>query len=784
MNWVERFATFCIERRVAVAVFGVLSTLLFAWLSLGVQIKTIFHDMLPVGHPYIQVNDEHVENFGGPNVVAIMVQVTEGEDIFQPRVLELIQSLTNSMYYVPAINQFQVTSLASRKLRSIKSSTAGIDSSPLMWPNLPESQAEIDQLREDVLSNPLVYGRYVSVDLKAALIQADFVERLIEYDVLFAKLKEIVEEHDTDFVDIRYVGNPVMVGYILNFLPETLQIFLATIVIMALVLLVTVRSLRGVVIPLFAGAVSAFYALGFAALFGINFDPLIIVIAFLVSARVVSHSVQMLAAWDDEIAEGRDTKEASRRALDGLFRPGMLGVATDAAAILIVAIMPMPLLQKTAYIGTVWVSTIALSGVVMTPVLLSWVRNPKATIFPLDTGVALRGILTGCSRIVLGKGAYVVLGTAVVVLGIAGYFAFGVTVGDARPGSPLLWPDHKFNQDAAAINDNFQGSDQMFIVINTDRENGLKRPELLANVDRFQRYVEAQPEIGGSVSLVDLLEPVNTSLHEGNRRFEELGSTAHYNATLLYMYMQGADPGDVDKFTGPKFRTGALTLFFRDHKGSTIRTAVSRIKQYVEDNPLPEGSSYELAGGYVGVMAAVNEEIFRSQVESIALALLVLFALAALAYRSTAAGLFFIPMVLISNAITFTYMTFQGIGMNINTLPVAALGIGLGVDYAFYMVDGVKERFEVSGNVEQSILGSMMTAGRGVLITGATMIVSVLMWSLSSLRFQAEMGSLIAVWLTVSAISSLLLIPSMVYVLRPAFVFGEKPAGRAAVQTS
>ena len=85
MNWVERFATFCIERRVTVAVFGVLSTLLFAWLSLGVQIKTIFHDMLPVGHPYIQVNDEHVENFGGPNVVAIMVQVTEGEDIFQPR---------------------------------------------------------------------------------------------------------------------------------------------------------------------------------------------------------------------------------------------------------------------------------------------------------------------------------------------------------------------------------------------------------------------------------------------------------------------------------------------------------------------------------------------------------------------------------------------------------------------------------------------------------------------------------------------------------------------------
>ena len=183
------------------------------------------------------------------------------------------------------------------------------------------------------------------------------------------------------------------------------------------------------------------------------------------------------------------------------------------------------------------------------------------------------------------------------------------------------------------------------------------------------------------------------------------------------------------------------------------------------------------------MLAAVNEEIFRGQIESISLALLVLFSLAAFAYRSTVAGLFFIPLVLMSNAVTFAFMYWQDIGMNINTLPVAALGIGLGVDYAFYIVDGIRERYLENKNLDAALRGSLLTAGRGVLVTGATMILSVLLWYTSSLRFQAEMGLLIALWLSVSAISSLLLIPAMVYVFKPDFVFESEDEKIEGVQS-
>lgn len=776
-----KFADFCIERRLLVVVALTITTLGMGYFAGQAEIKTIFEDLLPSGHEYIETNDEYKETFGGSNVVSIMVEVQEG-DIFRPEVLETIDRITREMQLVKAVNPFQIISIASRKLKQIKASTYGIETEPLMWPDLPETQAEIDALREAVLSNPLVYGRYVSLDLKSALIDVDFIDRLIDYEAIYSHIMRVVDENSTGSIKIRVIGEPILTGWVLHYLPETIRIFLVTVATMALLLFIFLRTLRGVMLPLLAGVISATWALGFAGLFGINFDPLIVVIAFLVTARVVSHSVQLLAAFNDEIASGETVSavDAAKRSLANLFRPGMLGVATDAAAVMVVAAMPMPLLKKTAFVGTVWVATISFSAVILTPVLLSWVRKPRSTLFPFNTNRPIQFLLVKCADVVLGRGSYVVLGIGTLILLGAGYFAFNITVGDANPGSPLLWSDSVYNKDAAAINDKFQGSDRMFVVVSGEQENALKDPEVLENIDGFQRYLEAQPEIGGTSSIVDLIEPVNASLHEGNKRFEEFGSDPNVNGELVYMYLQGSDPGDIDRFSDPKYQVGAVTAYFRDHRGTTIRTAVQRIKEYIAENPLPRGE-YQLAGGLIGVLAAVNEEIFRGQVESIALALMVLFVLAALAYRSTVAGLFFLPLVLMSNAVTFAYMTWKGIGMNINTLPVAALGIGLGVDYAFYVVDGVKERFSATGDITKSIRGSLLTAGRGVFVTGTTMIVAVLLWYSSSLRFQAEMGLLIALWLTVSAISSLLLIPAMIYVFRPRFVFGDRPGNATSL---
>jgi hypothetical protein len=229
----------------------------------------------------------------------------------------------------------------------------------------------------------------------------------------------------------------------------------------------------------------------------------------------------------------------------------------------------------------------------------------------------------------------------------------------------------------------------------------------------------------------------------------------------------------MDRYADAQAQNGAVTLFFRDHQGETIRTAVARVREYVERNPV-EGAQYLLAGGLVGVLAAVNEVIFAGQIEAIAMALLVLVVCCTVTYRSAVAGVFFMIPVVLSNTLTFSYMAWQGIGMNINTLPVVALGIGLGVDYTFYIVDGIREELHHSKNVERAIVHALLGPGKGVLITAMTLITSVVLWHFSSLRLQADMGVLIALWLFVSAFSALFIMPAMVYVFRPEFIVGSK----------
>lgn len=238
----------------------------------------------------------------------------------------------------------------------------------------------------------------------------------------------------------------------------------------------------------------------------------------------------------------------------------------------------------------------------------------------------------------------------------------------------------------------------------------------------------------------------------------------------------------MSRFTDNQYANGAVTLMFRDRQGETIRTAVARIKEFIADNPLSEGE-WQLAGGLIGVMAAVNEIILASQIEAIALALLVLALICTVVYRSSMAGMVFMVPVLISNMLTFAFMTWQGIGMNINTVPVAALGIGLGVDYAFYIADRIKEEIAIGKTAEEAVRISLHSAGMGVIVTATVLILATLLWWGSSLRFQAEMGLLMAIWLTVSAFSALFVMPSLIYVFRPKFIFGDYQKD-AVVQSS
>ncbi len=378
------------------------------------------------------------------------------------------------------------------------------------------------------------------------------------------------------------------------------------------------------------------------------------------------------------------------------------------------------------------------------------------------------------SRLAAGRGSRAILWGALAVFVVCGLVATRITIGDARPGSPLLWPESPYNRAMADINQSFLGTDRMFVVVTGENEGTLKEPAVLRHMVRFQRHMELQPEVGGAVSLADLIPSVNRVLNEGNPRFQEIGTDAAQNGELLYMYLAGAEPDDLDRFADAGYRNGAVTLFFRNHTGETIRTAIARAKAFIEANDL-DGVKLQLAGGLIGVLGAANEVIFSGQVESLALALLVIVVSCGVTYRSGIAGVFFLVPILLSNVVTFAFMVVRHIGLNISSLPVAALGIGLGVDYAIYVVDSVRENHARLGDVDAAISVAYRTAGRGVTVTALPLIVCIGLWYFfTPMRFQAEMAILIALWMGVSAVSALLVMPALIHVFRPRFVVGAR----------
>jgi len=781
---IENIARFCIGRRQLVVSLLLACTLILSWFALHIQVRTVFEDMLPSKHEYVKTHEKFKDTFGGSNMVTIMLEVEKG-DIFQKSVLEKVRDLTLAMREVSAVNQFQITSLASKKLKEVHASTSGIESSPLMWPDVPQTAAKMAELKSAVLRNPLVYGPYVSKDLQGTLITVDFIDQKVDYATVFKEINAQIAKVDDGSVKMRVVGDPILFGWVNHYLPETLHLVFYALGVTLAMLFVLLRTWRGVVLPLLAGLVSAIWALGICQILGINFEPLVIVVAMLITSRAVSHSVQIVNRFDDELearpelADEELSRTAARVALADLFRPGMLGVIADAACMAVVAMSPIPMLQKLTVLSVIWVSTLTVSAVILTPVLLSYIRKPRGHAHALNLQPVLRKVLDFAVRITLSRARYAVLGASLLVIVGAGLYALNLKIGDANPGSPILWPEARYNQDSKAINSRFEGVDRMFVVIGGDTPGAAKSNDVLQSMDRFQRFMEVQPEIGGSLSIVDVLPQANATLHEGNPHYQEMSDSAPINASLMAMLESVSEPGDMDRFIDRDSTNASVTLMFRDRRGETIRTAVARIKEFMAANPVKDGH-WQLAGGVVGVMAAINEIILSSQIEAIALALLVLAVLCTIVYRSTIAGMLFMVPVIISNMLTFAFMVWKGIGMNINTVPVAALGIGLGVDYAFYIADRVKEEIAIGSSPEHAIRQALHSAGMGVIVTASVLILSTLLWWVSSLRFQAEMGLLMAIWLAVSAMSALFVMPSLIYVFRPRFIFGTRPADAKA----
>lgn len=773
-QWLNKVDTLVFNYpKIFLGVIGVL-TVFFGYKGMEVQMYSDFADLLPQKHSYIKLHNDIRDNFGGANNVVIAVVVEEG-NILTSETLARIHRVTQEIDTVSGVNHNLLSSVTHRTSRKVwLTETGDINSQPYYDPLKPDlSDKQLEQLEQDIKANPRVYGLLVSPDLKAALIKAQFNEGQLDYAKIFTELQHIRDKESTRGVNIYATGQPMLWGWVYSYLDQIFLIFTTTLAIMLVLLVVYFRRLYGVLLPLFGICISAIWGIGIVSLLGYNLDPLTLVIPFLISARAMSHAIQLVQRFYFELEKDGSARNSAHRTFDALFRPGMLGIVSDAIGLLLIALGSVPINVKLGIYASIWAACVVITVLIAVPLILSILPKPK----PLREDYKIdKAVFRGLGQFISSKaGSSRILIVTLVLFVCASYLASWVQVGEPEPGSPILYLDHDYNVSSKVINSRFPGSEELYIVAEAEKKGGMKRPEVLAAIESFQRHMLLDPDLGGSKALPDLVKVVNRIFHSDDPRWAIIPDDPGYIGGLMFAYMAASPvPGALKEFVDTDDRVANLVFYYKDHKAETIRRATHMAKEWI-NNPKNQvdGLTFKLAGGLIGVTAAMNESAFESNMLIIPLVLALIFIFVTWFYWSFYAGLIMFIAMAFCTTLTYAYMGITGIGINVNTVPIIAVGIGVGIDYSIYIMDRIREETKLANmNLKCAVDSAIQTTGRAIGFTATCLMSGVIMWVfLSDLRFQADAALLLIVMLALNGLAAMFLVPSLITRYRPGFIF-------------
>jgi len=776
MSW-YRLGEWILRRRYLVLlVIGAL-TAFFGYFAAQTRLVTSFGDLLPQNHPFIRIAHRYDRYFGGVNNVTIMVEARHGT-IYTPRILGKIVKMTSDMDLVYGIAHGSVHSLATASY--FRPLAGGVILNTPILPDgvAPATQARADQVRSNVHKNPgVVFGRFVSLDDRAALIEGSFLESRLDYRRIFDEIERLVVKPERDATVRIYVGGPpILYGWVYHYTPQIFWIFLVTVVALWVLLYLYFHDWRGALRPTISGVVCAVWGLGFLRLVGLALDPLVLVIPFLITARAVSHSVQMHDRYYEEYYRLRDKEKAILSAFAELFVPSLSGILTDAFGVLVILLVPVLFLRKLAISASFWIAAIIVSELLLNPIVYYYLEPPRIEVIERrDRGPFKRILSLVAGAMLSPRGRIVTLGLSGAAIVLCAFFWTGLKVGDPGSQTPILWPDSPYNTAMQAIQDEFGAIEQFVVVVQLGRRGALESPKLYHMMDRYERYIDRDPMVGRTFSLADLLANSGSALREFEPKWNVLPTTVRQTGQLLGGLLAGASPLSTAYIITPRRDATQITVYCRNREGENIRRIVKRTQLFFGDpRHRVKGVRFRLAAGIIGELAAANQELLDNDVLLNVLAFATIYLIIVATYRSFVAGIYLLFPLALANAAINAYMGANDIGININTLPVVTVGVGFGIDYAIYVVSRIIEELALGREIEDATYRALTTSGKAVAFTALTLVASVLFWYWSSIRFNAEMGLLLAVWMFVAMLGAMTLLPVLIVTFKPSFVMREK----------
>lgn len=792
-----------------------LATIVMGWYGSQLRVDAGFKKQIPLGHEYMQTFVDYEKDFGGANRVLVALMARDG-DMFDIDYMRTLESLTADVVAMDATDDARVSSIFTPNVRFVEVVEDGFAGGnvipPKFVPRDPSFVAtpeDFETIRGNIVKANIV-GRLVAKDFSGAMVWAELVPedagRKMDYQDVARQLEGLRTKYEGEDYTVHIIGFAKVVGDIADGARSVVTFFGVAIVITFVLLVLYTGSFRLALWAVLAAIVAVIWMLGALRLMGFGIDPMNILTPFLVFAIGVSHAVQMINSWLQErlfagvegnpeqlaAAQGVDALEAAKRSFRRLLVPGSIALLSDCIGFVTILLIDIRIIQELAITASIGVAVIILTNLVLLPLLLSYTHFGKRyepfrarRIRREGRRNPIWGLLASFSR----RGPAAAAIVFAIGLAVFGWHrAQDMKIGDSEAGVPELRPEARFNQDAIAIGDHFGlGVDAINVIVEARPDACTLSYPVMELIDRFSWHMKNIEGVQQVLSLPIAAKIVNAGWNEGNIRWRALPR----DTDQLRVATQGfeTDSGLLNSDCSGI----PVMIFLTDHKAETITRVVDAVKAFRAENDAwhpgvnlrlrladeakaaaergedwdSDAANMRLATGNAGVMAATNEVVKANQMPMLLWVYAAVIVLCLLTYRSFFATLAIVlPLALVS-LLANALMATMNIGLKVNTLPVAALGVGIGVDYAIYIYSRMREFLDEGESIEVAYYKALKLTGTAVLFTAVTLAIGVGTWIFSALKFQADMGILLSFMFIMNMVGALVLLPALLAWLTP-----------------
>jgi len=768
------------NNRLWVVLLCLLGTLALGWQATRINLNASFEKMIPSTHPYI-VN--FLQNRGDlaalGNSIRIAVETTEG-NIFSKEYMDTLQKMNDEIYLLPGVDRPFMKSLWTTATRWSAVTEEGLEGGTVVPDDYDGSKRSLDQVRLNVERSGEI-GQLVAANLKSSVIFVPLLDRNpqtgkpLDYRELSSNIEKIRAKYQQGNIRVHITGFAKVIGDLIEGLSQVLLFFGAAILIATAMLFWYTRCVRSTALVVICSLVAVVWQFGLITMLGFELDPYSVLVPFLVFAIGMSHGAQKMNGIMQDVGRGTHRVVAARYTFRRLFLAGMTALLCDAVGFGVLILIQIKVIQDLALIASIGVAVLIFTNLILLPILLSFTGvSPKAAERSLKAELQdAQGLgkhwfwafLDRFTRRNWAAGAVI----ASIVLA-AGGFAVSqhLQIGDLDPGAPELRGDSRYNRDNAFMVQNYAASSDILVVMVKTADDQCTRYQNLSLVDELGWQLEQLPGVEATNSMANLSRIATAGYNEGNFKWLDLVP----NNDVLGG-VQTRAPRELFNQTCSLL---TLYVYLKDHKAETLTRVVGAIEAYIAGHS-NDHAKFLLAAGSAGIEAATNIVVKQATHDMMFWVYGAVVILCWITFRSWRAVVCAVLPLVLTSILCEALMVAFGMGVKVATLPVIALGVGIGVDYALYVLSIMLAQMRTGASLSEAYYRALVFTGKVVMLTGFTLAIGVATWAWSPIKFQADMGILLAFMFLWNMVGALVLLPALAYFMLPSARAGaEEPA--------